>query len=109
MRTQRGRIVDVAKITSVTGISKKSWEDAAQEAATESKKVLDEMYSTVNEMKKRARVVRVIKRLDVQNMTAKVNFNTGIITQYEVDVKLVYRIKHSQVRDRTVRQEREME
>jgi hypothetical protein len=60
-------------------------------------------------MKKRARVVRVIKRLDVQNMTAKVNFNTGIITQYEVDVKLVYRIKHSQVRDRTVRQEREME
>jgi flavin-binding protein dodecin len=107
MRTQTGKIVGVAKINEVIGVSKKSWEDAAQEAETESKKLIDEMYSAVNKAKNRARVVRAIKRLDVQNMTAKVNFNTGIITQYQVHVKLVYRIKHSRVRDRIVRTGRE--
>jgi hypothetical protein len=90
MRNQVAKIVEVAKIDEVVGCSKVSWEDAAQEAVTEVKKLNNSLYTAVSEAGNRAHVVLVIKGLDVQNMTADVDPNTGIITQYEVCMKLVY-------------------
>ena len=40
------------------------------------------------------RRLRGIKGLEVQDMTAKVDPNTGNITQYRVCVKLVFGIEH---------------
>lgn len=93
MKAQVAKVVDVGKIDEVIGFSKESWQDAAQEAVTETKKLQDSMYDVVNKAKKRARVVRVIKGLEVQSMTAEVDPNTGNITQYQVCMKLVYEIK----------------
>jgi flavin-binding protein dodecin len=94
MRNQVAMMVEVAKIDEVIGFSEKSWEDAAQEAVTEAKKSNDSLYTAVSKAGKRAHVVRVIKRLDIQNMTAEIDPNTGIITQYQVCMKLIYDIKH---------------
>ena len=52
----------VAKIVEIVGSSEKSWHDAAQVAVDEAKKT-----------------VRGIKGLEVQDMTAKVDPNTGNI------------------------------
>jgi flavin-binding protein dodecin len=67
----------IAKIVEIVGSSKKSWQDAAQAAVSEAKKT-----------------VRGIKGLEVQNMTAKVDPNTGNITQYRVCVKPAFGIEH---------------
>lgn len=67
----------IAKIVEIVGSSEKSWQDAAQAAVSEAKKT-----------------VRGIKGLEVQDMTAKVNPNTGDITQYRVCVKLAFGIEH---------------
>ena len=67
----------VAKIVEIVGSSEKSWQDAAQAAVIEAKKT-----------------VRGIKGLEVQDMTAKVDPNTGNITQYRVCVKLAFGIEH---------------
>ena len=67
----------VAKIVEIVGSSEKSWHDAAQVAVDEAKKT-----------------VRGIKGLEVQDMTAKVDPNTGNITQYRVCVKLAFGIEH---------------
>lgn len=67
----------VAKIVEIVGSSETSWQDAAQAAVSEAKKT-----------------VRGIKGLEVQDMTAKVDPNTGNITQYRVCVKLAFGIEH---------------
>jgi flavin-binding protein dodecin len=67
----------VAKIVEIVGSSEKSWHDAAQVAVDEARKT-----------------VHGIKGLEVQDMTAKVDSNTGNITQYRVCVKLAFGIEH---------------
>jgi flavin-binding protein dodecin len=49
MTTQVAKIVEVAKITEVVGCSKKNWQDAAQEAVREAKKLQDALYASVRE------------------------------------------------------------
>lgn len=94
MTAQVAKVVEVGKIDEVVGFSKESWQDAAQETVTEAKKLQDSMYAAVSNAKKRARVVRVIKGLEVKGMFAKVDPNTSNITQYLVCMKLVYGTKH---------------
>jgi dodecin len=61
----------IAKIVEIVDSSEKSWQDAAQAAVR------------CSEARK---TVRGIKGLEVQDMTAKVDPNTGNITQYRVCV-----------------------
>jgi flavin-binding protein dodecin len=67
----------VAKIIELVGSSDKGWEDAAQVA--------------INEARKR---IHGIKGLEVVDMTAKVDPNTGNITQYRAAVKVAFGVEH---------------
>jgi flavin-binding protein dodecin len=67
----------IAKIVEVVGNSNKSWQDAAQVALDEAKKT-----------------VHGITGIEVADMTAKVDPNTGNITQYHAAVKIAFGIEH---------------
>ena len=67
----------VAKIIELVGNSDKGWEDAAQAAINEARKT-----------------IHGIKGLEVVDMTAKVDPNTGNITQYRTAVKVVFGVEH---------------
>lgn len=67
----------VAKIVELVGSSDKGWEEAAQAA-------LDEARKTIHG----------ITGIEVTDMTAKVDQNTGKITQYRAAVKISFGVEH---------------
>jgi flavin-binding protein dodecin len=67
----------VAEVIEVVGNSDKSWQDAAQVALDEAKKT-----------------VHGITGIEVGDMTAKVDPNTGNITEYHTALKLAFGVKH---------------
>jgi flavin-binding protein dodecin len=71
-------MVHVAKIVEIVGSSDKSWQDAAQVAIDEARKT-----------------IRGIKGLEVTDMTAKVDPNTGRITQYRAAVKISFGVERT--------------
>jgi flavin-binding protein dodecin len=70
-------MVHVAKIIEIIGSSDKGWEDAAQIAIDEARKTL-----------------HGITGLEITDMTAKVDPNTGRITQYRAAVKISFGVEH---------------
>ena len=70
-------MTSVAKIIEVVGSSDRSWEDAAQVAVDEAKKTLHGIHG-----------------IEVKDMTATVDTNTGKITQYRAGVKVSFGIEH---------------
>ena len=68
----------VAKIIAIVGSSEKGWSEAAQVA-------LDEANKTVHG----------ITGLEVTDMTAKVDPQTGKISSYRVTVKISFGVEHS--------------
>ena len=71
-------MVHVAKIIEIIGSSDKGWEDAAQVAVDEAKKT-----------------IHGITGLEINDMTAKVDPNTGRITNYRAAVKIAFGIEHA--------------
>ena len=67
----------VAKIVEIIGSSDKGWEEAAQVA-------LDEAKETIHG----------ITGLEVTDMTAKVDPNSGMINQYRAAVKISFGVEH---------------
>ena len=63
----------IAKIIEIVGSSDKSWQDAAQAALNEAKKTIHE-----------------ITGVEIGDMTAKVDPNTGNITEYHTAVKIAF-------------------
>ncbi len=70
-------MTDVAKIIEIVGSSDKSWEDAAQVAVNEASKTLHGIHG-----------------IEVNNMTATVDTNTGKILQYRASIKISFGIEH---------------
>jgi dodecin len=70
-------MTDVAKVVEIIGSSDKSWQDAAQAALEEAKKT-----------------IREITGVEVGDMTAKVDPNSGNITEYHTTVKIAFGVKH---------------
>ena len=68
--------MSVAKIVEIVGSSDKSWEDAVQAAVNEAVKTL-----------------RGLKGIEVTDMTAKVDPNTGKITEYRACIKLSFGVE----------------
>lgn len=68
----------VVKIIELVGSSEKGWTEAAQSA-------LDEAKKTING----------ITGLEVNDITAKVDPSSGMITQYRVGVKIAFAVEHS--------------
>jgi dodecin len=66
----------VAKVVEIIGSSDKSWEDAAQVAVDEARKTL-----------------RGIHGMEINDMTAKLDKNTGKITEYRTCVKLAFEVE----------------
>ena len=71
-------ITHVAKIIEIIGSSEKGWSEAAQSALDEAKKT-----------------IKGITGLEVEDITAKVDPNTGNITQYCVSLKIAFGVEHS--------------
>jgi flavin-binding protein dodecin len=67
----------IAKVLEVIGNSDKSWQDAAQAALEEAKKT-----------------VHGITGIEITDMTAKVDSNTGNITEYHTAVKIAFGVEH---------------
>jgi len=70
-------MTQVAEVIEVVGNSDKSWQDAAQVALEEAKKTIHEITGP-----------------EVGDMTAKVDPNTGNITEYHTAVKIAFGVKH---------------
>jgi flavin-binding protein dodecin len=70
-------MVHVAKIIEIIGSSDKGWEEAAQVAVDEAKKT-----------------IHGITGVEITDMTAKVDPNTGRITQYRASVKIAFGVEH---------------
>ena len=68
----------VAKIIDIVGSSDKSWDDAAQVALTEATKT-----------------IHGITGIELIDMTARVDPNTGKITEYHSTVKIAFGVEHS--------------
>jgi dodecin len=68
----------VAKIIEIIGSSEKGWSEAAQAALDEAKKS-----------------IKGITGLEVNDITAKVDPNTGNIAQYRVSVKIAFGVEPS--------------
>ena len=67
----------IAKVLEVIGNSDKSWQDAAHAALDEAKKT-----------------VHGITGIEITDMTAKVDSNTGNITEYHTAVKIAFGVEH---------------
>lgn len=67
----------IANVIELVGSSDKSWQDAAQVALEEARKTIHE-----------------ITGLEIGDMTAKVDPNTGSITEYHTAVKVAFGVKH---------------
>ena len=68
----------VAKIIEIIGSSEKGWSEAAQAALDEAKKS-----------------IKGISGLEINDITAKVDPNTGNITPYRASVKIAFGVEHS--------------
>jgi flavin-binding protein dodecin len=66
----------IAKIIEIVGSSDKSWQDAAQAALDEAKKT-----------------IHGITGVEVGDMTAKVDPNSGNITEYHTAVKIAFGVE----------------
>jgi dodecin len=67
----------VAKIIEIVGSSDKGWQDAAQAALDEAKKT-----------------IHGITGVEVGDMTAKVDPNSGNITEYHTAIKIAFGVEH---------------
>jgi dodecin len=67
----------IANVIELVGSSDKGWQDAAQVALEEARKTIHE-----------------ITGIEVRDMTAKVDPNTGNITEYHTAVKIAFGVKH---------------
>jgi dodecin len=67
----------IASVIELVGSSDKSWQDAAQVALEEARKTIHE-----------------ITGLEIGDMTAKVDPNTGSIIEYRTAVKVAFGVKH---------------
>jgi dodecin len=67
----------IAEIIEIVGTSEKSWEDAAQVALNEAKKT-----------------IRGITGIEVLDMTARVDPNSGSIKEYHTSVKIAFGVEH---------------
>jgi dodecin len=67
----------VAEVIEIIGNSDKSWQDAAQAALNEAKKT-----------------IHGITGIEVGDMTAKVDPNSGNINEYHTAVKIAFGVKH---------------
>jgi dodecin len=67
----------IAEIIELVGRSDKSWEDAAQIALDEAKKT-----------------IRGITGIEVLDMTARVDPNSGSIKEYHTSVKIAFGVEH---------------
>jgi dodecin len=67
----------IANVIELVGSSDKGWQDAAQVALEEARKTIHE-----------------ITGVEVLDMTAKVDPNTGNITEYHTVVKIAFGVKH---------------
>ena len=70
-------MTDVAEVIELVGSSDKSWQDAAQAALNEAKKT-----------------IHGITGVEIGEMTAKVDPNTGNITEYHTAVKIAFGVEH---------------
>ncbi|MFL6325491.1 MAG: dodecin family protein [Nitrososphaeraceae archaeon] len=70
-------MTDIAKVIEIIGSSNKSWQDAAQAALDEAKKT-----------------VHRITGIEITDMTAKVDSNTGNISEYHTAVKIALGVEH---------------
>ena len=68
----------VAKIIEIVASSDKSWDDAAQVALAEATKT-----------------IHGITGIELTDMTARVDPNTGKITEYHSTVKIAFGVEHS--------------
>ena len=68
--------MSVAKIVQLVGNSSKGWEDAAQVAVSEA-----------------AKTIHGIRGLEVTDMTAKIDRNTGKIQEYRACIKLAFEVE----------------
>jgi flavin-binding protein dodecin len=69
----------VAKVVELIGNSDKGWEDGAQAAVDEARKT-----------------IHGITGIEVTDMTAKIDPNTGKITEYHTTIKIAFAVEHSQ-------------
>jgi dodecin len=67
----------VAKVIEIIGSSDKGWEDAAQVAVDEARKTLHGIHG-----------------IEIMDMTATVDANTGKISQYRTGVKVSFGVEH---------------
>ena len=67
----------IAKIIEIVGSSDKSWQDAAHAALNEAKKT-----------------IHGITGVEVGDMTAKVDPNSGNVTVYHTAVKIAFGVEH---------------
>jgi flavin-binding protein dodecin len=67
----------VAEVIELVGKSTKSWEDAAQVALTEANKT-----------------IRRITGIEILKKTAKVDSNSGNITEYHTTIKIAFGVEH---------------
>jgi dodecin len=67
----------IAKVVEIVGSSDKGWQDAAQAALDEAKKM-----------------IHGITGVEVGDMTAKVDPNSGNITEYHTAVKIAFGVEH---------------
>jgi dodecin len=67
----------IAKVIEIVGNSDKSWQDAAQAALNEAKKT-----------------VHGITGVEITDMTAKVDPNSGNITEYHTAIKIAFGVEH---------------
>jgi flavin-binding protein dodecin len=70
-------MTDVAKIIEIVGSSDKSWQDAVQAAVNEARKTIHGIHG-----------------IEVTDMTAKVDPNSGNITEYRTSVKISFGVEH---------------
>jgi len=68
----------IANVIELVGSSEKSWEDAAQVALAEATKT-----------------IHGITGIELTDMTARVDPNTGKITEYHSTVKIAFGVEHS--------------
>ena len=66
----------IAKITEIVGSSEMGWEEAAQVALDEAKKT-----------------IREITGIEVVDMTATIDPNTGSITKYKTTIKIAFGVE----------------
>jgi dodecin len=70
-------MTNVATVIKIVGSSDKSWEDAAQVALLETKKT-----------------IHGITGVEVVDMTAKVDPNSGNILEYHTTIKIAFGVEH---------------